>query len=157
MIYRNFYTCAFFGHGSIFNQTLLREKLKRAIENMIINGAVSFLIGTHGDFDKLALSVCRELRNKYKDIQITIVLTSINSLNKKYGYSKADYYDDVQTIFYPIEEVYFKQRITISNRYMVDSCDYVICYVDMNKTHSGAKAAVKYAQKKNKEIINLFV
>ena len=35
-----------------------------------------FTMGTHGDFDKEALSVCRDLRRKYKDIKIEVVITS---------------------------------------------------------------------------------
>lgn len=39
---------------------------------------------------------------------------------------------------------------------MIDSSDLIICYVDMNISKSGAKNAIFYAMKNNKEIINLF-
>ncbi len=40
---------------------------------------------------------------------------------------------------------------------MYDESELVVCYVDMNKGISGAKNAVKYAKKRGKQVINLFV
>ncbi len=57
---------------------------------------------------------------------------------------------------YPIENEYYKNQISLSNRYMVDDSDVIICYVDFNRYLSGAKKAVKYAEKQGKEIIQLF-
>lgn len=59
-------------------------------------------------------------------------------------------------MFYDVEDIYYKNRITYSNKKMVDNCDLVICYVDMKSYKSGAKTAVNYALKQNKKVINLY-
>ena len=53
-------------------------------------------------------------------------------------------------------DAHYKQRITLSNRQMIDGCDTLICYVDEHVYRSGAKTAMCYAKKKGLKIINLF-
>ncbi len=119
-------------------------------------------MGTHGEFDKLALSVCRQLRNLYKFIKIEVVINSFKTIESKiehdeiFGDEKFMPYNDVQTVMYEIEEVHFKKQIIVSNQQMIDTCDTLICYVDTNRYVSGAKIAMKYALKKGLNIINLF-
>ena len=151
---------AFFGHRQIFNESLIREKFFETLKYIIPQGFSRLLIGCHGDFDKLALSTClRYKKNIDPNIQINVVLTSFSFLKKDdFGYSRVDFYKDkhCETIFYDIEEVHFKNRISFSNKKMVDNCDLIICYVDMNSYRSGAKTAINYAIKQNKTVINLF-
>ena len=151
-------TISFFGHRKIIEK-YVRERLQDALLKIVKNNCdISFLIGSHEDFDALILSIARELRKEYKNIQITVVFTTLTILKKdsETGYAIANSFDDVHTMIYDIEEEYFKRQITVSNQRMVDESDIVICYVDMNERQSGAKMAVEYAMKKNKEIINLF-
>lgn len=145
----------FFGHRNLWGKDI-RERLKKQLESHL-DDEVHCFVGTHGDFDSLALSVCRELRKTYK-MKITVVFTSLNVLkkDKDLEYSIADNYDDVETMIYDIEEEHFKNQIVVSNRRMVDDCDIVICYVDMKEYRSGAKRAVNYAKRQGKQIINLF-
>lgn len=151
----------FIGHRRI-DAIRIRNKLKFEIEREIKLGYKSFCMGTHGDFDKLALSVCRELRNTYKDVEIEVVLTSFNKLKKilvyddEYGKEFERPFSDVKTTFFEIEQEYFKRQITLSNRKMIDECDTLICYVDEKRSNSGAKLALKYAKMKGLKIINLY-
>ncbi len=69
---------AFIGHRQIFANTL-NKRLVAAITNEIKSGCLNFTMGTHGDFDRLALSTCRTLRNLYHDISIEVAITSLNS------------------------------------------------------------------------------
>lgn len=149
-------TISFFGHSNLKGVNL-RNRLEKVIKSYIASN-VRFFIGIHGEFDSLALSICRELKAKYSNINITVVFSSLSVLNKNKEElcSTADLYADVDTMVYDIEEVYFKQRINISNRKMIDNSDLIICYVDMNISKRGAKYAIVYAMKKNKKIINLF-
>ncbi len=55
---------AFIGHRNV-SQMKLDNKLTETIENLINNGYNFFTMGTHGNFDKLALRCCRSLRSKY--------------------------------------------------------------------------------------------
>ena len=154
---------AFIGHRQIFDRNL-RERLYNAVEQEIENGCKCFTMGTHGDFDKEALSVCRELRQKYKDIKIEVVITSFAQIkpivdhDEIFGDEVYKPYGDVETTMYEIEETHFKKKITESNKQMIDTCDTLICYVDENyKYASGALTAYKYAKKKGLRIVNLYV
>ena len=94
----------FFGHRNLWGKDI-RDRLKKELESHL-NEDVHCKIGTHGDFDSLALSVCRELRRTYKNLKITVIFTSLNILkkDKELEYSVADNYSDVETMIYDIEE-----------------------------------------------------
>lgn len=151
----------FIGHRRIgFGD--IRKKLKEVILQKIKDGCKFFTMGTHGDFDKLALSVCRELRHIYKEIKIEVVITSFKSIepiidhDEIFGDEKYTPYEDVETIMYNIEETHYKRQIIESNHQMIDSCDTLICYVNKKHNPSGAKLAMNYAKRKGLKIINLY-
>ena len=151
----------FIGHRNI-DYVAIKEKLKEVVKNEIENGCKFFTMGTHGNFDDLALKVCRELRYTYHDIEIEVVITSLNKIktiveyDKIFGYEKYVPYDDVKTVMYDIEEEHFKRQITVSNQKMIDTCDTLIAYVDEKRAYGGAIAAFKYAKKKGLKIINIY-
>lgn len=150
----------FIGHRNIFEN--IERRLKETVENEIKNGANYFAMGTHGKFDTMALNVCRNLRQTYKDIKIEVVLTSLHTPKKRllyddeFGKEYFEPYKDVQTIMYNIEQEHFKRRIVVSNKNMIDSCDILICYVNKKHNPSGAKTAMNYAKRKGLKIINLY-
>ena len=119
-------------------------------------------MGTHGDFDKVALNVCKDLRNRYKDIVIEVVTIDLQQLktivksDPILGIEKYIPYDDVETVIYDTEQCHYKAKIISSNKQMVDNCTTLICYVNENKFKSGAKLILKYAKCKGLKIINLF-
>lgn len=145
---------AFIGHKQIFIRNIF-ERLTNAIQTEIDNGCRAFTMGTHGKFDSFALDACRRMRNAYKDLEIEVVITSLNAIKKN---SKFDIppYSDVKTVMYDIEDSHFKQQITLSNRQMIDTCDTLICYVDTSAYRSGAKTALRYAEKRGLKIVNLY-
>lgn len=151
---------AFIGHRNIFDKTL-KDRLKKEVQNLIDSGYTTFTMGTHGDFDKMSLEVCREFRKHNPDIQIEVVITSLHTIEHKIEddtFGKAEYtpYEDVQTIMYEIEDVYFKKQITESNKQMIDNSDILVCYVNNKSLNSGSKRAYNYAKKKGLQIVNLF-
>ncbi|HAJ77963.1 MAG TPA: hypothetical protein DCO89_02735 [Clostridiales bacterium] len=149
----------FIGHRDFVNEN---TELKDAIEKEILSGASCFTIGTHGKFDEYALYYCKELSKKYNDIEINVVITSLNQIKKQILYNDEwgiEYftpYKDVKTIMYNIEEEHFKKRIIESNKKMIDNNDTLICYINPNKKSGGACATLKYAIKKNIKIINIY-
>lgn len=151
----------FIGHRKIWGENV-RDRLKRAVEDEIRGVGEFFTMGTHGDFDRMALGVCREMREKFNGIRIEVVLTSLKVLKKEivfddeYGKEYVVPYSDVETIMYDIEEEHFKRQIIVSNKKMIDRCDVLICFVDERKKRSGARLAFEYAKKKGLKIINLF-
>lgn len=140
----------------------IRERLKCTIEDKIKEGSNFFTMGTHGEFDELALSVYRELRNTYKDIKIEVVITSLKRIEKQllyddeFGKECEIPYGDVSTTMYEIEETHYKRQIIESNHQMIDNCDTLICYVNKKHNPSGAKLAMNYVKRKGLKIINLY-
>ena len=153
-------TISFFGHRNIINTIEVKQILKDTLKNICNDIDLHFLVGTHGDFDNIALNVVLELsKERTKNIKISLVFSNLSILNKdKLGYKITDYFNGkpIQPLIYEIEEVHYKNRINVSNRNMVDDSDLIICYVDVNKRNSGAKKALQYAIKQGKDIINLY-
>lgn len=145
---------AFIGHRKVYFGKI-EERLKTVIEQQIADGCKSFTMGTHGEFDKMALSACRSARCNHPEINIEVVLTSYHTVEKK---NEFDYvpYQDVETTMYDIEDEHFKNQIIVSNRKMIDQCDTLVCYVNKKQSPSGAKMAMNYAKRKGLKIINLF-
>ena len=146
---------AFIGHREVRFANVVRERVSNAVNERIEDGCKTFLMGAHGEYDQLALDVCREAKRKYPDIKIIVVLTSYHLLAQKNACG-FDSYSDVETLFYEIEDKHFKQRIIASNRCMIDECDALICYVDKRRKGSGAKRALSYAEKCGSTIVNTF-
>lgn len=153
----------FIGHRNVFKYNEIRENLYSVVEQEIKKGCKFFTMGTHGEFDKLALSVCRELRKIYTDIEIEVVITSFKTIepiidhDPIFGDEKYIPYSDVKTTMYDIEEEHYKRKIVVSNQQMIDNCNTLICYVKSTKTYGGAILAYKYAKKKGLQIVNLFI
>ena len=152
----------FIGHRHIYNYKEIREKLYNIVEEEIKNGCKFFTMGTHGEFDEMALSVCRELRKIYTDIEIEVVITSFKTIepiidhDPIFGDEKYIPYSDVKTTMYDIEEEHYKRKIIVSNQQMIDDCDTLICYVNPKKTYGGAILTYKYAKKKGLQLVNLY-
>ena len=144
----------FIGHRQIFAKTL-PQRLIAAIKAEIESGCISFTMGAHGEFDSLALQSCRKLREEYPTLQIEVVLTGLHAIQKSDEWDSTPY-SDVSTVLYDIEEAHYKQRITLSNKKMLDTCDALICYVDEKAYRSGAKTAMRYAKRKGLRVINLY-
>lgn len=148
-------TISFFGHSNIFNISGVRKRLLVCVEEKIRQGANRFLVGVHGHFDQLALSVCEELKQKY-DIEICLVFTTLTILKEKQDVARDLFGDNIKPTTYDIENTHFKNTITYTNHKMIDDSDFVICYVDEKISRSGAKNAMKYAKRNKKRYINLY-
>ena len=64
--------CTFFGHKECYGLDTVR--LKKKIEELILQGVCCFYVGHQGDFDSLALSCLQALKKTYSHIQIFVVL-----------------------------------------------------------------------------------
>lgn len=135
-------TCTFFGHNNTPPE--IRGKLKDLLIYMIENrGADLFYVGDHGNFDRAAISVLRELSGVYPQIHYYVVLAYLPT--KDPGYP---------TLFPEgIEKTPKRFAISFRNRWMTINTDAVIAYV--NHSYGGAAQFVELAKKRKKEIINL--
>ena len=114
---------------------------------------VDFLVGRNGDFDQIAASAVRRVKefNRGKSSLIWVMPYEIAEYreNKK-AYDQ--YYDEVETC--PESDgSYPKAAYQIRNRCMVDRSDLVIFYV--THTHGGAFQTMQYAKSIGKSCINI--
>jgi len=137
-------TVLFIGHNECFGVT--SEMVTAEIVKLIEKGAVYFLSGGQGGFDRMCAGCVFRLKKAYPNIKNYLVIPYLT-----FTVFDKDIFDE---IIYPdgFEKYHYKAAIPTRNRYMVDNSDYAICYV--NHGWGGAAQTYKYAKKKL-EIIDL--
>lgn len=149
--------CSFFGHHAINSKEIVREKISLIISDLINNNFSTFLVGYHGDFDKLVLEELIKAKKLNCHIEIRLIFTTLTFLKPKYfDYVESLREKGVQTKIYEIESIYYKNKITFSNKCMLNESQYAVFYVDESQKQSGAKSILKLAKKNNINYLNLF-
>jgi len=145
------FTVALFGHREVPDLSLLESKLVPIITELIrTNPYTVFMIGRNGEFDEYTASVIKRLQREYgkENSEITLILpyevANIDCYEK--------YYDGI-VIPESVCGAHFKSAITLRNRWMVEKADLILGYVERDR--GGAYAAIKYAEKLGKRVINL--
>lgn len=133
----------FCGHSQLEEPEKIKVWLKKIIEDLIKQGAKTFYLGGYGQFDVMAASVLYKMKKQHCNIEIILVLAYPD---KKYD---ASIYDS--SIYPPLENIPRRYAILKRNEYMIDISDIVISYVKYN--YGGAYTTLKYARRKNKQII----
>lgn len=72
----------------------VEARLVATIQAEVERGCMAFTMGTHGKFDSLALTACRNLRRTYKELDIEIVITGLNAIKKDSELSADPYVDE---------------------------------------------------------------
>ena len=135
----------FCGHGKIVYDNFVQQRLYKEIEAMAKNGESSFLLGGYGNFDLIAASAIKAIKEKYSNVKSILVLAY---LDQKYN---EDLYDE--TIYPDIENVPRRYAIVKRNQWMIDKSDVVISYLE--HSWGGAAKTFDYAMKKKKTVINV--
>lgn len=146
--------CCFAGHGKIYGNTnKLKEIIIKTAEELITNyGVTEFLVGHYGDFDRIATSCIRELKNRFNVKLVLVVPYLTKEINENKDYYRKSY-DCIERVEIPIDTPK-RLYIIISNEYMVNCSDYMICYID--HSYGGAYRTYAYAErKKNIKIFNI--
>ena len=137
-------TCTFFGHRDTPDQ------IKGILYNIVLKlinerNVTEFYVGNHGNFDRLALSVLKELYLKYPHIKYYVV----------YAYLPQKDDENFLHTIYPegIENTPKRFAIDFRNKWMLKRADIVVTYVQ-NSISNSAKLA-KAAKQKGKEVINI--
>ena len=147
----NIYRVAFFGHRRIYNIREIEEKLVPILNELILTKEyVEFYIGRNGDFDEFVASVIKRVQ-KQLDRDNNVMILTLPYTVKDIEYY-ADYYDEI-VIPDAIGKAHPKAAITLRNRWMVDTADLIIAYIE--REEGGAYSAVKYAKKLNKKVVNI--
>ena len=147
----NIYRVAFFGHRRIYNIREIEEKLVPILKELILTREyVEFYIGRNGDFDEFVASVIKRVQ-KQLDRDNNVMILTLPYTVKDIEYYE-DYYDEI-VIPDAIGRAHPKAAITLRNRWMVDTADLIIAYIE--REEGGAYSAVKYAKKLNKKVVNI--
>ena len=146
-------SCFFIGHREAEERLLPRLEL--AIERLILEENVRyFYVGGYGGFDRVAAAAVKHAKQKYPDITLMLVLP----------YHPADRPIDTPNGFdgtyYPegLENTPRRYAIVRTNRIMVDTCDWLVCYVRHGASNSRnlLEYAQRRAQKKFIQITNIW-
>lgn len=147
------FTVSLFGHHNVRDLNQIEEHLAPLVKALIqTKPYVSFLIGRHGAFDEFAASVIKQIQKSTgrENSELTLVLP--------YPVADLPYYEDYyDSVLIPdaVRDAHPKSAITLKNRWMVEQSKLVIAYVERNT--GGAYAAVRYAHRLSKKVVNLAV
>lgn len=154
---RDKYTVCLFGHRMIDDLLTVEGKLYELLRIVMQRNdrEVEFLVGRNGDFDLMAASVIRKLKRETgnDNIYLTLVLPYETAELRNNTEAFESYYDSIE-ICEASALCNPRYAIVARNRDMVDRADLVAVYVKHES--GGAYQSLKYAEKNEKRIINLY-
>lgn len=140
--------CTFCGHND--TPDTVRPMLTDSIEKLITDNEVdTFYVGTHGSFDRTALSALREIKIKYPTINYYVALVYLPEKKDKFPL-----YTDSETVLPDGIEIHPRRfAIRYRNKWMVDQSQYLIAYV--KNSFGGASKTLDYATKRHLNIVGI--
>ncbi len=150
-------TCSFSGHREISkgDYKRMKERLYAEIETLINEGYLFFGVGGALGFDTEVALAILDLKSKYPNIKLILVLPFLEQAD---GWSLQDIalYENIKSkadkVKYTAEQYhsgcYYKR-----NRHLINNSSVCIAY--MRKNTGGTAYTVKYAQEQNVRVINI--
>ena len=136
-------SCFFIGHRGT-NEGLL-PRLELEIDRLIaVENVRYFYVGGYGGFDQIAAPAIKRAKQKYPDIALMLVLPyhpAERPIEKPPGYDGTYYPEDLEKTPRPF-------AIVKTNQIMVDTCDWLVCYVRHGASNS--RNLLEYAQRREK-------
>ena len=150
-------TCCFTGHRKIPSgqYDLIASRLKCEITELIERGYIYFGTGGAIGFDTMAAQTVLELKEKYSQIRLILVLPCKTQTR---GWCSTDVriYEGIKArcdkLVYTSEE-YNSGCMFKRNRHLVDNSSVCICY--LTKSKGGTAYTVEYGKKAGIKIINV--
>ena len=141
----------FCGHSNYSFDDTVKEKLRGLLlQNIRKNPTCKFYLGGYGNFDSLCLSILKELKADFPNIELLFIAPYLNKEYSKLETAKL-YYDGI--IYPPLENVPPRFCISRRNEWMVDEADLVIAFVKYS--WGGAAKTLEYAKRKKVPFCNL--
>lgn len=139
--------CSFIGHSD--TPITIAPKLRQLIVNLIHKQGVNhFILGTHGGYDRMVLSILKDLKKQYPTINYDVILAYMPYKNNNDN--------TFENTIYPegLENIPKKFAIIWRNKWMIQKSDFLIAYVE--HSWGGAAKILEYAKKReNLQIYNL--
>ena len=146
------YRVALFGHRDFCPTKEIEDKLLSIFTRLIQSKEyLEIYIGRNGEFDIFAASIVKRIKKELDNSSCSMTLVLPYKVKDIEYFEK--YYDDI-IICEGEEKHHPKEAITKRNRWMVENCDLLVCFVERNS--GGAFKAMRYANKHGVKIINLF-
>ncbi len=103
---------------------------------------MEFLVGRDGEFDQLAASTIKRLKQSVRDDNSALVwvLPYPTAEYRDYEADYAAYYDEI-AICPESAAAHFKSAFQLRNRWMVDRSDLVVCYVERNTVERSRRSS----------------
>ena len=149
-------SCFFTGHRVLTDDIVhIKNQLELYITYLIDIGVKDYYAGGALGFDMVAEEMVLEMKKKYEDVKLYLVLPC-EGQEKKWSAEQKERYEIIKKqadgLIYTSKE-YFKGCMHLRNRYLVDNSDYCICY--KRKETGGTAYTVNYATKKGMYIYNI--
>lgn len=137
-------SCFFIGHREA-NESLL-PRLELEIERLITEENVRyFYVGGYGGFDQISAAAVKRAKQKHPDIVLMLMLPyhpAERPIEKPPGYDGTYYPEGLEKTPRPF-------AIVKANQLMVDSCEWLICFVRHGASNS--RKLLEYAQRREKK------
>ena len=144
-------TITFCGHSNFSFDNTVKEKLRELLlQETRKNHACKFYLGGYGDFDSLCLSILKELKVQFPNIELLFITPYLDNNYSKLETAKL-YYDGI--IYPPLENVPRQFCISKRNEWMVNEADLVIALVKYS--WGGAAKTLEYVKRKKVKFFNL--
>lgn len=145
--------CAFSGHR-VLKSDFDNQLLFRVIEDLIKTGTEEFLCGMARGFDLAAAQCVLELKSKY-DIRLKACIPC-STQSESFSKRDREIYNNVlencdEKVI--LSENYFRGCMQVRNRYLVENCDVLVCY--LREDSGGTFYTFKYAEELEKKIVKL--
>lgn len=151
------HTCCFTGHRNIpkNERRKIKRRLKKAIKISIKKGYRYFGAGGALGFDTLAAQIILELKKKYSDIRLILVLPCLYQ-TRNWKESDISEYERIKSnadkVVYTSKE-YTKDCMFKRNRHLVNYSSLCICY--LTEQLGGTAYTVNYAKINNLVVKNV--
>ena len=140
-------SCFFIGHRDAPGELL--PHIRAAAEELIVRkGVTDFYVGSRGNFDRLAAAAVRELRERYPQVRLFLVLAYLPPAGEGLpeGFTGSVFPEG-------LERAPRRFAILRANRAMVDSCPFLIAYAP--HATGNARKVVDYARGKGRKVIEV--
>lgn len=150
-------TCCFTGHRDLPMEDInqIAEQLEKVLVELIKKGYKYFCAGGALGFDTLAEQTVLNLKEKYPDIRLILVLPCVTQ-SKSWGKEDQAIYEKIKEeadkIVYTSEK-YVRGCMHKRNRHLVDNSSMCVCY--LTKPSGGTFYTVNYARKQGRPVINI--
>ena len=133
-------SCFFIGHREADERLLPRLEL--VVDRLILEEGVRyFYVGGYGGFDQIAATAVKKAKQQHPNITLMLVLPyhpAERPIETPNGFD-GTYYPD------GLEKVPKRYAIVRANRRMVETCDWLVCYVKHGASNS--RNILEYAKR----------